>query len=396
MSRILVRAASVLAVVLILLSGSGCSGMVSRPKSKAELLQLMKSKYKKITRLSYRERHEITHDDITINSQIWESPPFSITIASDQIFLNSDKVSYSLYYERTFGRKTLSEIVVGSVKDTNEDREHPVELLSSTLSAVSQKHLVYQGVKRKGLYFYYTLKGKPTEELGVKEIWIDPKNLLPVKIVSEGEDLEDEIQNFSNYQINPSIDQSRFRIGLPKKTAKFVRHFTDLNRLPNLAIEDKSANDFEFDLYYPSKPPNGYRLTEVEIMRTKVSGTVGNFTYELPSISFEFQNTKGDSEIVIDIAPTNDEKVLKADLIGTAGEGVDLNSPLSDIIAAIGQWETLKETTLRPGKVHYWLSEGKFSRAVIKTDKNWLYISPIYDQPEEQFFLDFADTLSPN
>lgn len=406
----LIKITLLLGLILIFVFVSGCTAsktFLSKPKSKAELLQRMKAKYKKIKRLSYHSKHVVTHDDAIYDSRVWEDPPFSLETlkesSQERAFLESSNICYSRQIYTTHGRKSINDMAVWSSPLDSESEKHPISLLSFTLSAASQEYLTFEVVRGKGLSFLYSLKGKPEEEGGVKEILIDPATFLPVKIVSEGEDLEDEIENISDYQINPTIPKSRFKIGFPSKTRRLVSRFAQLNQLPALSMEDKTVDDFPFDLYFPSQIPQGYTLSQLQVgkvgtsgtVTAKVAGTKEDFVYEFASMSFYFKNRKTDKEITVGVELASDEKVLKAGLLDYAGEGVNLNNSISEVIASLGYQGERKEANLKSGKVFYWLSDGKVSNAIVKIDNTWLMTSPAYAGDfDEQSFLTLAGSLA--
>jgi len=125
-----------------------------------------------------------------------------------------------------------------------------------------------------------------------------------------------------------------------------------------------------------------------------VSGTIENYSYELPLLSYEFQNKETGKKIDLGIRLSSNEKAFKANLVGNSGEGVKLSSSMPDIIASLDHWGTLKEANLSSGRFYYWLSNGKVFGPIIKMGKNWLEISPVYgEEVEEEFFLTVVDSL---
>lgn len=367
-----------------------------RPGTKAELLRLMDAKYRGIKRLNCNLRLVITHDGNVNSSEVWASPPFSIKNSNDGVYLDTSTTSYSKSTRFAGLHRDIDEIMVRLITSSNGEKrkKRPIDLLAMAQTSASKKYLIYRGIKRAGSSYVLVLKGKPKEELGVKEIWLDSGTLLPVRIVSEGEDQSDEILTVSDYLIDPKIPRSRFKIGFPPKSQKLAEYFAKLNGVANDAIEDNRLDDFPFDLYFPSKIPKGYQLLQLQVMRTEVSGTIENYSYELPLLSYEFQNKEMGKKIDLGIRLSSNEKAFKANLVSNSGEGVNLSSSMKDIIASLDHWGTLKETNLSQGRLYYWLSNGKVASGIIKMGKNWLEISPVYgEEVEEEFFLTVVDSL---
>lgn len=391
-------------LLLVLLSSAGCAettAFLSRLGGKTLLLYRTNAEYKSIRRLTYRKKHVFTHDDIVINSRVWEDPPFSIDVSKDRILFESDRMFLRRFTETTDGSRRMAEMTI-VLKDKTAGNDGQPSLLSTAQSAVSQKQLFYRGVRRNKNSSFHVFKGRPLKAGGVKEIRLDTTTLLPVMIVNEGEDGQDEIQSFSDYGVNRVIARSSFKVGFPPETRKLVDDFSRLNHLPGFTMEDGTTDDFSFDLLYPSQIPHGYRLSRVEVWRNQTSRPVGDRTYELPLISFEFQNKqqgkKTAAGIVFDMQITDDERAFKA--VSFALDGDDLNRPMLDVIASITYQGQLKEADLDSGKVFYWLSNGKVSDAVAQTEGNWLRISPasvrrnyFEDGLEEQLFLELAGSL---
>lgn len=385
-------------LLVLLLFATGCQPKVKKPefdpKNKEELKNEVESKYKKIKTLQYNSDYIATHAGDLSTGPVFEAPPDYLIETSEYVLLISEDIQISRYNTNGLRRSTLIEVSFSMLDAQNNNKQASMSVLSVTRDFLSYPDTAYEGVKEKGSAYYYVLKRKPDETGDIKEIWLESENLLPSKIIREGEDKADEIENLSGYVVNKTIDSNKYRVGLPEKTLALGKRFAKLNKLSKLPAESADIADFTFDLYYPSKVPNGYRLHEIIILNEKISGTIGNYSYELPATTFVFYSTKNDTTITLETNTTSDETAMKAHLLSFASGDLDLNSSIKQIIESLGHLGSLKEEKVGPLKVYYWLEKNYVSSALIQDKDTWIYVSPAFDdEVSEQFFLDFAKSL---